>query len=392
MKQLFLGALLFISFGSAYAQGTPESWRPTVFNLINNHKVYDYWGGHFGAAPFIGSTAEESADYYCEVRGFGSPHRNGEIRSDQRYYFDCPDRFGGLPGLWRFTHSCEFNEQIIVVDISPFTSAFLTCTESDDPGKDQGCNANNFANPCNVSNGNKHQSETDITNGIPFTRSYNSLNLASVGLGRGWRHNHQQKLIVSNDSLTQVSGSGRGEPWVKSGGVWSGDPDSDVLIGETESANNVIETYNLRGQLTQVEDTNGSQTAYAYTANGLLSQITNEYGQSLSFTYDGERLSSVVDLLGNVYQYEYDANDNLSVVVYPDETPNDDSDNPRKIYHYENTTYPHHLTGITDENGSRYATWSYNSEGKAISTEHAPTTNAIGQERFELDYQVEAAQ
>lgn len=46
-------------------------------------------------------------------------------------------------------------------------------------------------------------------------------------------------------------------------------------------------------------------------------------------------------------------------------------DNTSKTYHYENTNFPHHLTGITDENGIRFATWEYDSEGRAISSEHA---------------------
>jgi len=73
-------------------------------------------------------------------------------------------------------------------------------------------------------------------------------------------------------------------------------------------------------------------------------------------------------------------------VIYPDITPDNDSDNPHKLYHYEDTDFPHHLTGITDENGDRYATYAYDDNGKAISTEHATTTNAVGQEKVELDY------
>jgi len=45
------------------------------------------------------------------------------------------------------------------------------------------------------------------------------------------------------------------------------------------------------------------------------------------------------------------------------------------------------LTGIADENDDRYATYSYDANGKAISTEHSQTTNPIGQEKVELDYQ-----
>ena len=35
-------------------------------------------------------------------------------------------------------------------------------------------------------------------------------------------------------------------------------------------------------------------------------------------------------------------------------------------YLYENTDFPYALTGITDENGNRYATWGYDSKGRGI--------------------------
>ncbi|MWK60060.1 RHS repeat protein [Pseudomonas otitidis] len=40
-------------------------------------------------------------------------------------------------------------------------------------------------------------------------------------------------------------------------------------------------------------------------------------------------------------------------------------------YHYEDSRNPNLLTGITDERGIRYATWTYDDQGRAISSEHA---------------------
>ena len=36
-------------------------------------------------------------------------------------------------------------------------------------------------------------------------------------------------------------------------------------------------------------------------------------------------------------------------------------------YLYENSSLPFSLTGITDENGNRYVTWGYDTEGRATS-------------------------
>jgi YD repeat-containing protein len=71
----------------------------------------------------------------------------------------------------------------------------------------------------------------------------------------------------------------------------------------------------------------------------------------------------MTDPAGGLYRYAYDANNNLASVTYPDGTS--------KTYHYENSAFPHALTGVTDENGNRYATYTYDAQGRGISTEHA---------------------
>jgi YD repeat-containing protein len=62
---------------------------------------------------------------------------------------------------------------------------------------------------------------------------------------------------------------------------------------------------------------------------------------------------------------------NLASVGYPDATPADRNDDPIRVYHYEDTGFPHHLTGLTDENGSRFATWAYDAAGRGVLSEHA---------------------
>jgi uncharacterized protein RhaS with RHS repeats len=61
--------------------------------------------------------------------------------------------------------------------------------------------------------------------------------------------------------------------------------------------------------------------------------------------------------------YSYDSNQNLVSVAYQDGTS--------KTYLYENASFPNHLIGIVDESASRYATFGYDSNGWAISTQHA---------------------
>jgi len=259
------------------------------------------------------------------------------------------------------------------------------------PVEDLGCpGEKRLGNPCNVATGNKYQSEADF---VGFTRSYNSGYLTANRFGKGWRHNHQKKLLIAEQTLTIVSGTGRGEPWVMAGGVWQGDADSDYTLTEQADESFVLslnnggsETYAASGELLTSVDSNGNQTTYTYLY-GQLREVSNFYGESISFSYIDDHVSIVTDELGNEYLYVYDAIGNLMSVTYPDATPANSADNPKRIYHYENADFPNHLTGITDENGVRYATYAYDANGLAISTEHAQTTNPTGQEKFELDYQ-----
>ena len=61
--------------------------------------------------------------------------------------------------------------------------------------------------------------------------------------------------------------------------------------------------------------------------------------------------------------YDYDEKNNLTRVRFPDGTV--------RQYHYENNAWPNHLTGLTDRTGNRYASWTYNEAGIAVSSSHA---------------------
>ena len=48
-----------------------------------------------------------------------------------------------------------------------------------------------------------------------------------------------------------------------------------------------------------------------------------------------------------------------------------------RTYHYEDPNFVHALTGITDENGARYATWGYDGEGRATFSQHAGGVDGV---------------
>ncbi len=244
------------------------------------------------------------------------------------------------------------------------------------------------SNPCNAANGNKYQSETDFqaSEGIAsFTRSYNSQLSQDIGLGFGWAASARKRIEV-NGTLVQIrTGSGKGEPFTCPSGTGACTGDADTIVNLTKDTtgytltrrDNATERYNSAGALLSEIDTNNRTTTYAYNGSGQLIAATGPFGHTVGFTYSGNHISSVTDPSGAVYSYTYDSNSNLTRVSYPDGST--------KLYHYENSTFPHHLTGISyqDAGGSavRYSTYSYDTNGKAVVTEHAG-----GIEHFGLSY------
>lgn len=146
---------------------------------------------------------------------------------------------------------------------------------------------------------------------------------------------------------------------------------------------------NAAGQVEQRLDREQPRYEYQHAdINGTsqVVQVRNRLGASLTFSYEGPdgALSRLTDQDGLSIHYQYDALGNLTDVVYPDSTPAYLDDNPRKTYLYEHPDLPHHLTGILDESGQRFATFAYDEDGRAIRTEHAD-----GAERVEVQYPAE---
>ncbi len=107
------------------------------------------------------------------------------------------------------------------------------------------------------------------------------------------------------------------------------------------------------------------------------------------FGYDSsKRIVEVIDSSNQSYLYKYDRNNNLTSVTYPD--------GKTKTYLYGESAYtpganlPHALTGIIDENGTRYATYWYDAQGRAYQEEIAPNLNQ-GIDKAQLAYNVDGS-
>ncbi len=194
-------------------------------------------------------------------------------------------------------------------------------------------------------------------------------------------------------------GDGTFKSFDQSGDFWIAESDTADRLLELKDINNIrtgwkyyeaatenTEQYGATGRLQSITTRTGVVQTLAYNGAGQLTTVTDSYGRTLSFTYfpanaatGANNIATVSDPLGNIVSYTYDAANNLATVTYPN--------GGIKTYLYNepaytaNTNLPNALTGITDENGTRFATYAYDTQGRAISTEHAG-----GVEKYQLNY------
>ena len=127
-------------------------------------------------------------------------------------------------------------------------------------------------------------------------------------------------------------------------------------------------------------DADGNPTASALRA-GVLIRVTDSYGNTLAFANNAAGLAvKITDPAGGHFLYAYDADNNLTSVTYPD--------GKVRAYRYNEPAnmlggafWPFALTSIVDENLSVFATYKYDTSGRAVSTEHAG-----GVDRYSLAY------
>jgi len=168
---------------------------------------------------------------------------------------------------------------------------------------------------------------------------------------------------------------------------------SGVITGwkYTVATNDTVENYDATGNLTSIILRNGQTTTFTYStfstsfsiapAPGLLITVIDHFGRALQLIYyDSARIKSATDPVGNVVYFYYD--ESSSVVVSGQQPANNLTSiefpgSHKRVFYYNeqantaSTNLPNALTGIEDENNSRFATYQYDVSGRAVSSEHA---------------------
>ncbi|WP_253938527.1 hypothetical protein [Hahella sp. HN01] len=248
-------------------------------------------------------------------------------------------------------------------------------------------------NPIAVSTGIKRQVETDYQDSksglLSFVRTYSS------DTGK-WRDNLSRS--TTDKKVLRTDGSVLVRPWIKSnlsdgtstyylatgnakkieyisikpstGGITP--TTTKNTSGITLDENGVRYTYNSDGKLTRAERlATGAYAEYSYEDTNTI--VTDNLGRTLRMSKDASgNVTQMITPAGVTFNYTY-IDGNLTRL--------DNSADISKQYHYEDSRFPHALTGITDEKGVRFATWKYDDQGRAVLSEHAD-----GAERVTLSF------
>ena len=260
-----------------------------------------------------------------------------------------------------------------------------------DPGKCNDCNS--LGNPVNPALGTKTHRETVYTAGatpasLKFEWLYSTNMYKTVVKTAGWSHTFSRAIgRMPNGFPFAYRENGFIAKFKLSGGVYTPDADTaDRLTRETDASGNTIgwtyyvatsedtETYDAKGKLLAIQNRAGATLQLTYsdgnTPVGIapipdqLIRVTDPMGRQLNFTYSSAgQLATLTDPANAIYRFAYDSIGNLSTIKSPD--------GMTRQYLYENTVYTSAMTGIVDENGQRFSTYSYDTHGRATGSQHA---------------------
>ncbi|MFI7868825.1 DUF6531 domain-containing protein [Ectopseudomonas khazarica] len=319
-----------------------------------------------------------------DLRGLQGP---ATIRwaGDYRYY--CEAIYGGNYPTGGFSFSWANRIGSACKENFKYNSTTGTCEPQLTPpprkqaGPPNTCPSNFVGNPVNFSVGNKYQHEIDYRaiagNGIIFSRSYNSVN------GR-WLNKYSSSLTIRQDEIGVNLSDGRQLLFTLVGDIATPEPgERGVLIksGEQRAATspywqytsptNEVLTFNYLGKLIRISEIGTPTQNISYSNPRTF--VTDDLGNKIEFIADmrGQPQSLITPNLKITYSYN-----KIGQLETVKEARASGQARVR-LYHYEDPRNPTLLTGITDERGVRYATWAYDDQGRAISSEHADGADKV---------------
>jgi YD repeat-containing protein len=316
-----------------------------------------------------------------------------QIPGDEEDSFSCP--MGSVPNS---DGNCtmEWSGKAIFGGDNPGDGAALT----QEPECTRG-------NPCGPGSGNKSINEQDFSLGaFTFSRHSKRQLRTYASLGLNWSHNYAWRLLTPR--LLPAHNANAAGPDVSviffqnektqlevfrklSSGVFRAEKSIGLILRYQSNDQSWILFYpdghflklsglGLPTQLVYPEDP-GNSLSFTHNSFDQLTQVQDGRGRILSFIYEAPAQVNNVPLArrfnANLVQvalqgvaqvsYEYDDLDRLITVRYPG--------NKTRAYKYAETNYAdaifkHHITGVFNERGERYASYKYDALGRVIDSWH----------------------
>lgn len=264
------------------------------------------------------------------------------------------------------------------------TSANSPTQDLGDPSSipgDCGC-----GEPINVGTGNLYYETADYqtagANPLALIRYYNSLASASgptfaSSLGPNWRTNYDRYLrLSSSTSVIAERPNGQQVTFTLNGSAWTTDSDIDMTLANSGSTwtltdhGDNVETYSMSGGsegiLQSIRARNGFTLTLTYGGGNQLAAVTDAYNRQLTFLYNSDgSLHTVTTPDGTTMTFGFSSGSAkvLTSIAY--------SSAGNVGYLYGNSSFPSAITGIVDENGATYISWTYDSTGRALTGQFA---------------------
>jgi YD repeat-containing protein len=276
------------------------------------------------------------------------------------------------------------------------------------PSCSSGCPGFAIGDPVQLASGAEVQTETDLTAGpgtlLTINRTYRSLRMnwkaqsASFGWSFSFDRDFNVELQTSNNALQIVSGSfGDGSAFrfeMSAGQQTVSRYDKRVALkalsvnfddwilttpdGQVERYKKINGSY----RMVSAHRANGESATFSYDAGNQLIEIADANGRSIHITWRDGLVESIASDNGSA-RYEFEQASlseqgvvagmaRLAAVHFHDR---DGGLISSRRYHYEHEWLRFLLTGITDENNTRFANYAYNGAAQTILAEHAGGAN-----------------
>jgi RHS repeat-associated protein len=249
-----------------------------------------------------------------------------------------------------------------------------------------------IGNPTSPRTGVKYYDETDYRIGsLELKRYYSSAGAVSPGRGANltavegfWKFSFEKELVYLPESsvyvLTNPSGHRR---YYDSAGVevFNSDGAASKVTSVTdgwivELPNGDTERYNAAGKLTALTTQAGASTTINRSSSEQITTVVGPFGHTLTFLYGVDDQVESVSIPGGQSIHYWYSDRRLERVTY--------ADGYSKIFKYEDTRWPHLLTGVVDESNQRFATYSYDYKQRVVSSEHGS-----GADRYTFTYGID---